>query len=44
MSSKGQWDTILARNLFGIMMEVFERTIGADLGSREGVRRRGGLV
>lgn len=35
-SSKGRWDAALTRNLFGFMMEVFDRTIGRDLGPREG--------
>jgi len=32
--SKGRWDTALTRSLFGLMMEVFERTVGRDLGPR----------
>ena len=40
-SSKGRWDAALTRNLFGFMMEVFERTIGRDLGPQE---RAGGEV
>jgi len=32
--SKGRWDAALTRNLFGFMMEVFERTVGRDLGRR----------
>ncbi|KAH7100172.1 dienelactone hydrolase [Auriculariales sp. MPI-PUGE-AT-0066] len=35
-SSKGRWDAALTRALFGLMMEVFERTVGRDLGPREG--------
>jgi len=35
-SSKGRWDAALTRNLFGFMMEVFERSIGRELGPREG--------
>ncbi|TRM66175.1 dienelactone hydrolase [Schizophyllum amplum] len=35
-SSKGRWDAALTRSLFGVMMEVFERTVGRDLGPREG--------
>jgi len=31
-SSKGRWDAALTRNLFGLMLELFERTIGRDLG------------
>lgn len=33
-SSKGRWDAALTRSLFGFMMEVFERTVGRDLGPR----------
>ncbi|KAG2154891.1 dienelactone hydrolase [Suillus clintonianus] len=33
-SSKGRWDAALTRSLFTFMMEVFERTIGRDLGPR----------
>ncbi|KAF9453769.1 dienelactone hydrolase [Macrolepiota fuliginosa MF-IS2] len=33
--SKGRWDAALTRTLFGFMMEVFERTIGRDLGPRQ---------
>ena len=32
--SKGRWDAALTRSLFGFMMEVFERTVGRDLGPR----------
>jgi carboxymethylenebutenolidase len=32
--SKGRWDAALTRSLFGFMMEVFERTVGSDLGPR----------
>jgi len=32
--SKGRWDAALTRSLFGYMMEVFERTVGRDLGPR----------
>ena len=35
-SSKGRWDAALTRNLFGMMMEVFERTLARDLGPRDG--------
>jgi len=31
-SSKGRWDPALTRSLFSFMMEVFERTVGRDLG------------
>ncbi|KAI9460858.1 dienelactone hydrolase [Lactarius psammicola] len=33
-SSKGRWDAALTRSLFSYMMEVFERTVGRDLGPR----------
>ncbi|KAF7339425.1 Dienelactone hydrolase [Mycena sanguinolenta] len=33
-SSKGRWDAALTRSLFMFMMEVFERTVGRDLGPR----------
>lgn len=36
-SSKGRWDAALTRSLFTFMMEVFERTVGRDLGEPEGV-------
>jgi carboxymethylenebutenolidase len=32
--SKGRWDAALTRSLFSFMMEVFERTVGRDLGLR----------
>ncbi|KAJ7169932.1 dienelactone hydrolase [Mycena filopes] len=32
--SKGRWDAALTRSLFAYMMEVFERTVGRDLGPR----------
>lgn len=32
--SKGRWDAALTRSIFGFMMEVFERTVGRDLGER----------
>ncbi|EPT04281.1 hypothetical protein FOMPIDRAFT_154233 [Fomitopsis schrenkii] len=35
-SSKDRWDAALTRGLFGVMMEVFERTVGRDLGPKEG--------
>lgn len=34
--SKGRWDAALTRSLFTFMIEVFERTIGRDLGPRGG--------
>lgn len=37
-SSKGRWDAALTKNLFGFMMEVFERTVGRDLGPRAGAQ------
>jgi len=30
--SKGRWDAALTRSLFSYMLEVFERTVGRDLG------------
>jgi len=33
-SSKGRWDAALTRSLFSFMMEVFERTVGRDLGPK----------
>lgn len=33
-SSKGRWDAALTRSLFSFMIEVFERTIGRDLGEK----------
>ncbi|KLO14430.1 dienelactone hydrolase [Schizopora paradoxa] len=33
-SSKGRWDAALTRSLFSFLMEVFERTVGRDLGPR----------
>lgn len=33
-SSKGRWDAALTRSMFSFMMEVFERTVGRDLGPR----------
>jgi len=35
-SSKGRWDAALTRSLFSFMIEVFERTVGRDLGPRVG--------
>ncbi|CED82183.1 E [Phaffia rhodozyma] len=37
-SSKGRWDAALSRSLFGVMMELFERTVGRDLGPRKGLK------
>ncbi|KAI0348052.1 dienelactone hydrolase [Trametopsis cervina] len=34
--SKGRWDAALTRSLFTFMLEVFERTVGRDLGERVG--------
>ncbi|KAI6132801.1 dienelactone hydrolase [Pisolithus croceorrhizus] len=33
-SSKGRWDAALTRSLFTFMLEVFERTVGRDLGPK----------
>ncbi|KAF9270266.1 dienelactone hydrolase [Marasmius fiardii PR-910] len=33
-SSKGRYDAALTRSLFGMMMEVFDRTVARDLGPR----------
>ncbi|EIW86664.1 dienelactone hydrolase [Coniophora puteana RWD-64-598 SS2] len=33
-SSKGRWDAALTRSMFTFLMEVFERTVGRDLGPR----------
>ena len=33
-SSKGRWDAALSRSLFGMMMELFNRTVARDLGPR----------
>lgn len=33
-SSKGRWDSALTRSLFSFMLEVFERTVGRDMGLR----------
>ena len=38
-SSKGRWDAALTRSLFSFMMEVFERTVGRDLGPPDGASR-----
>jgi len=35
-SSKGRWDAALSRSLFGMMMELFTRTVARDLGPRSG--------
>lgn len=32
--SKGRWDAALTKSLFSLMMELFERTVGRDLGPR----------
>ncbi|KAF9460850.1 dienelactone hydrolase [Collybia nuda] len=34
--SKGRWDAALTRSLFSFMMEVFDRTVGRDLGPKAG--------
>ncbi|WWD20661.1 hypothetical protein CI109_105137 [Kwoniella shandongensis] len=34
-SSKGRWDAALTRSLFGMMMELFTRTVARDLGPRK---------
>ncbi|KAK7694603.1 hypothetical protein QCA50_001789 [Cerrena zonata] len=34
--SKGRWDAALTRSMFTFMMEVFERTVGRDLGEKVG--------
>ncbi|CAL1695932.1 unnamed protein product [Somion occarium] len=34
--SKGRWDAALTRSIFNFMLEVFERTVGRDLGERVG--------
>ncbi|KAJ8084064.1 hypothetical protein PM082_002831 [Marasmius tenuissimus] len=33
-SSKGRYDAALTRSLFGMMMEIFDRTVARDLGPR----------
>ena len=35
-SSKGRWDAALTRSLFSFMVEVFERTVGRELGPHDG--------
>jgi len=35
-SSKGRWDAALTRTLFSFMLEVFDRTVGRDMGPRAG--------
>ncbi|KAF4572866.1 hypothetical protein EYR40_004050 [Pleurotus pulmonarius] len=35
-SSKGRWDAALTRSMFTFLLEVFERTVGRDLGPRVG--------
>ena len=32
--SKGRWDAALTRSMFTFMMEVFERTVGRELGEK----------
>lgn len=32
--SKGRWDAALTRTMFTFLLEVFERTVGRDLGPR----------
>jgi carboxymethylenebutenolidase len=34
--SKGRWDAALTRSMFTFLLEVFERTVGRDLGPKEG--------
>jgi len=34
--SKGRWDAALTRSLLSFMLEVFERTVGRDLGPKKG--------
>jgi len=36
-SSKGRWDAALTKSCFDFMLEVFERTVGRDLGPRVNV-------
>lgn len=33
-SSKGRWDAALTRSCFGLMMELFDRTVARDLGKK----------
>ena len=40
-SSKGRWDAALTRSLFSFMIEVFERTVGRDLGPK---KEQGGTI
>ncbi|KAF9481383.1 dienelactone hydrolase [Pholiota conissans] len=37
--SKGRWDAALTRSMFTFMMEVFERTVGRDLGPKKPLNR-----
>ena len=37
-SSKGRWDAALTRNLFAMMMELYERTVARDLGQKADTR------
>ena len=37
--SKGRWDAALTRSLFAFMMEVFERTVGRDLGPKASITK-----
>lgn len=39
-SSKGRWDAALTRGLFGMMMELFDRTVVRDLGPRAAGRSK----
>ncbi|KZV76918.1 dienelactone hydrolase [Peniophora sp. CONT] len=32
--SKGRWDAALTKNMFGMLLELFERTVGRDMGPR----------
>jgi hypothetical protein len=37
--SKGRWDAALTRSLFAFMMEVFERTVGRELGPKASITK-----
>ena len=37
--SKGRWDASLTQSLFSFMVEVFERTVGRDLGPHDGAAK-----
>ncbi|WVQ95597.1 hypothetical protein IAU59_002694 [Kwoniella sp. CBS 9459] len=39
-SSKGRWDAALTRSLFGMMMELFNRTVARDLGPRSSEKKK----